>query len=54
MYLRLGMMPHEFAEAPAPSRYFIEQAMMARLAGEASGVGFEHERLLDDFLEEVK
>ena len=30
MYLKFGKMPHEWREAPAPARYFCEQAWIER------------------------
>lgn len=45
--MRLGMMPHEFGNAPAASRYFMEQALLASMAedGGSSG-GFDQQELL--------
>ena len=42
----MGMMPHEFGDAPAPSRYFMTQALHARANDEVDSVGFDHDQLI--------
>ena len=44
----MGIMPHEFGDAPAPSRYFMTQALYARANDDVDSVGFEHDQLLDE------